>query len=50
MAQGRFRWVWSQGRNPDASGSPKNASGPVDILLKGVPEAPGDDPNPSEEG
>ena len=28
----------------------KNASDPIDIPLKGVPQAPGHKPNPSEEG
>ena len=41
MAQGLFlRWVQSQGRSPDASGSSKNASGPVGISPFGAPQAP----------
>ena len=45
-----LRWVLSQGRSPHASGSSKNASDPVGITLFGAPQAPGDKPNPSEEG
>ena len=41
-----FRWVRSQGLGPHATGSSKNASGPVGIPLFG---APGDKPNPSDE-
>ena len=35
---------------PNAIGSSKNASDPVGIPLFGAPQAPGDKPNPSEEG
>ena len=35
---------------PDVPGIPKNTMGPVGIPLKGVPQAPGNKPNPSEEG
>ena len=45
-----FRWVQSQGRSPDASGTSKNASGPVGISLFGAPQAPSDKPHLSEEG
>ena len=45
-----FSWVQVQGRSPDASGSPKNAPGPVVIPLKEAPRVPGDKPNPPEEG
>ena len=38
------------GPKPNAIGSSKNASDPVGIPLFGAPEAPGDKPNPSEEG
>ena len=42
-----LRWVRSLSRSPDASSSPKNASGPIGIPLFG---APGDEPHPFEEG
>ena len=45
-----LRWVRSQGRYPDASSSPKNASGPVGIPLFGAPQAPGDTLNLSTAG
>ena len=38
------------GPKPNAIGSSKNASDPVGIPLFGAPQAPGDKPNPSEEG
>ena len=38
------------GPKPNAAGSSKNASDPVGIPLFGAPQAPGDKPNPSEEG
>ena len=38
------------GPKPNATGSSKNASDPVGIPLFGAPQAPGDKPNPSEEG
>ena len=38
------------GPKPNTTGSSKNASGPVGIPLFGAPQAPGDKPNPSEEG
>ena len=45
-----LRWVRAQDRNPYAPAISKNAWDPVGIPLKGVPQAPGDKPNPSEEG
>ena len=45
-----LRWVLSQGRSPTREAVPKNASDPVGIPLFGAPQAPGDKPNPSEEG
>ena len=38
------------GPKPNTRGSSKNASDPVGIPLFGAPQAPGDKPNPSEEG
>ena len=38
------------GPKPNAIGSSKNALDPVGIPLFGAPQAPGDKPNPSEEG
>ena len=38
------------GPKPSATGSSKNVSDPVSISLFGAPQAPGDKPNPSEEG
>ena len=38
------------GPKPNAIGSSKNASDPVGIPLFGAPQAPGNKPNPSEEG
>ena len=38
------------GPKPNAAGSSKNASDLVGIPLFGAPQAPGDKPNPSEEG
>ena len=38
------------GPKPNAIGSSKNASDPVGIPLFRAPQAPGDKPNPSEEG
>ena len=38
------------GPKPNAIGSSKNASDPVGIPLFVAPQAPGDKPNPSEEG
>ena len=38
------------GPKPNATGSSKNASDLVGIPLFGAPQAPGDKPNPSEEG
>ena len=38
------------GPKPNTIGSSKNASDPVGIPLFGAPQAPGDKPNPSEEG
>ena len=52
-------WIWHKavfkvgpiaGPKPNAAGSSKNASDPVGIPLFGAPQAPGDKPNPSEEG
>ena len=45
-----LRWARSQGRSPHASGKAKNTFGPVGIPLFGVPQAPGNKPNPSEGG
>ena len=45
-----LRWVRAQGRSPHAPGISKNASDPVGNTLKGALKAPGDKPNPSEEG
>ena len=45
-----YRWVRSQGWSPHASGSSKNASEPAGIPFFGAPQAPGDKPNPYEEG
>ena len=45
-----LRWALSQGQSPHASGSSKNASNPIGIPLFRAPQAPGDKPNPSEEG
>ena len=45
-----LKWDRAQGRSPHAPGISKNASDPVGIPLKGAPQAPGDKPNPSEEG
>ena len=51
VAQSLFSWVLAHDRGPDASGSSKNPSGPVGIFpQKGVPQVPGDKPNPSKEG
>ena len=51
VALGLFlRWVRAQGRSPHAPSISENASDPVDIPIKGVPQAPDDKPNPSEEG
>ena len=44
-----LRWVRAPGWSPDSFGIPQNASGSVGIPLKGVPQVPGDRPNPSEE-
>ena len=52
-------WMWHKaifkvglvaGPKPNMTGSSKNASDPVGIPLFGVPQVPGDKPNPSEEG
>ena len=48
VAQGVFRWVRTQGRNPDTPGAPQNTSGSVGIPLKKDPS--GDKPSPSKEG
>ena len=45
-----FRWFRSQNRSSHATGRSKNASGPGCIPFLGAPQAPGDKPNPSEEG
>ena len=51
MPQGLFLgWVRAQGLSPHVPSISKNASNPVGISLKGAPQAPGDKPNPSEEG
>ena len=45
-----LRLALSQDRSPRASGSSKNATGPVGIPLFRAPQALGDELNPSEEG
>ena len=50
MAQGLFKVGPTRGQSPHAPGISKYALSPVGIPLKGAPQAPGDKPNPSEEG
>ena len=45
-----LRWVQMQDHGPNMLGGSKNASGPIGIPLKGLPQVPGDKPKPSEEG
>ena len=45
-----FRWVRSQGQNPQTTGSSKNASVPVGIPLFGTSHVPDDKTNSEEEG
>ena len=45
-----FRWVQLQGCGPEASGSSKNASGPVSIPLKNVSQVPGNKPKSLQRG
>ena len=43
-----FRWVRSQGHSQDAFSSPKMRRVPSVFPLKGAPQGPGDEPNPSK--
>ena len=50
VAQGRFKVGPVAEPKPNSTGSSKNASDPVGIPLFGALQAPGNKPNPSEEG